>query len=181
MNNNTKMFLEIALLTIIYFVGVFVLISVYADHTNQTVIIQSQKRGSVTPNEFPTTHYTNDTNRTLSFTIDVDVSDEEIREMDLHGLREFTVKARGNELSYKHTYPLLFLTGDKTITIPLNDGRLDSYKVCAYFDKYDRYEECKGLNTVKNVTSEKIDMTYQLRFVYEDIKKENGVEDDDFS
>lgn len=185
MINTRIMYLEIALISISIFIGIFVTISIYAEHTgNHSIILPiqpQQKGGIVTLNEFPITHYTNETDRKLTLHIHLETTKEEIIDIDLNGLKEFTIFTVGNKFWDKQIIPLRALENNRTYTVPLNDGIKDSYRSCFWFGNYDRQSECIGINTYKNITSGVIDVSHELDVVYKDVLDENGVDPSSYS
>lgn len=172
---NTNIFILLALLSI-GCVGI-----IYADeHGYWQEPLPTQKGGTVTPNYFPYIGLTNETNRTLGIHINVNIGEEELKKMNEAGISVNLSVQGSSDYFYEQTMPLDLLNIQETYRIPLNDNRLDSYRLCVWFDAYDNHRECVGYNTSKNVTFNEVDMTYQLKYVYKDIMDEkedlnNGV------
>lgn len=135
--------------------------------------LPTQKGGTSTPNFMPYVTYTNDTDRHIEVKIllDNNIVETAFKQMLKDGI-SFTIKANGNMFWYEKTYPLSALTTNDTFSIPLTDGRIDDYKVCVWFDKYDRDNGCANYSAKNNVTSQEIDMTYQLKYVHKDLQDE---------
>lgn len=130
-----------------------------------------QRGGTVTPDYTSPVEYTNDTNRYIHLKLTHDqITEKELQLMKNDDLT-FTIKAIGNALFYKQTYPLKQIT-DKVFSIHLNDGRLDDYRVCVWFNDYDGKQQCVNYSKKLNVTNNEIDISYNLLYVHEDIKSE---------
>jgi|SRR5215212_1090079 len=138
-----------------------------------------QKGGNVTANFHANIEYTNATNRAIDLKIIINLDKELIERMynknDIH----FTVYATGNKLYHKEILPLNILNYDNIIEIPLTDGRLDDYRVCLWFDNYDRDGKCINYSNRLNITSQHVDMTTSLKYVNDDIEDERNSPDDE--
>lgn len=140
-----------------------------------------QRGGTVTEDYFgEPVIYTNSTNRTLTVEIKThDIENDLFGKMEIDGLKDLTVWVRGNVFSVKQVYPIGSLVDDFNATIPLTDGRIDSYRVCIYFLNYDAQAVCSGMNEHHGVTFEEFDVTDILRKVWDDVKEENEERDED--
>ena len=138
-----------------------------------------QKGGTVSPNFFPYIEPTNQTDRKLLIKLNIDVTDEIIKEIYDEFKLTYTVQmSSSGTFDFEKVGPITELIDNKTILIPLTDGRLDSYRVCVLFDNYDNDSVCEGFATDKNIISKELDLTLVLKYVHADLVEESTVSEE---
>ena len=138
-----------------------------------------QKGGTVSPNFFPYIEPTDQTDRKLLVKLNVDVSDETIKEIYDEFKLTYTVQMKSSgSFDFNKVAPITELINNNTILIPLTDGLLDSYKVCVWFGDYKNDKVCEGFATDKNIISKELDLTLVLKYVYADLVEESTVNEE---
>ena len=147
------------------------------DNDTKTVTLLPPKIGGkqpTIPNTFPVSHYTNSTgNRTIYAIIIVHHSPDDIREMELLGLKYFTIFTSGSDFLRKDIHPLSSILKNNTIPINIGDSlKLDDYRVCIHFSAYENDNICHGYNTVKGEILNTYFLSNELEYVCQDLKEE---------
>jgi len=138
-----------------------------------------QKGGTVSPNFFPYIEPTNQTDRKLLVKLNLDIPDKIIKEIHDEFKLTYTVQMKSSgTFSFEEVKPITELIDNKTLLIPLTDGRLDSYRVCVWFDNYDNDNVCEGFATDKNIISKELDLTLILKYVHADLVEESTVSEE---
>lgn len=138
-----------------------------------------QKGGTVSPNFFPYIEPTDQTDRKLLVKLNVDVSDETIKEIYDEFKLTYTVQMKSSgSFDFNKVAPITELINNNTILIPLTDGLLDSYKVCVWFGDYKNDKACEGFATDKNIISKELDLTLVLKYVHADLVEESTVNEE---
>lgn len=137
-------------------------------------VFGEQRGGTVTPDYTSPVIYTNDTNRFIQVKLTLDhITEEELQAMINDDIK-LNIQAKGNIFAYKETFDLQRLIDNNVFDIHLDDKRLDDYRVCVWFGEYDGKSQCENYSKKLNVTTNEIDVSYNLLFVYEDMKSEES-------
>jgi hypothetical protein len=135
-----------------------------------------QKGGTVSPNFFHYIEPTNQTDRKLLVKLKIDINDNIIKEIYDKFKLTYTVQMKSSgTFGFDKVAPITELIDNNTILIPLTDGRLDSYKVCVWFDDYENDNVCEGFATDENIISKELDLTLVLKYVHADLVEESTV------